>query len=160
MSTTQNDVNPREILKQMDRDEFLKDHTRDEMETLAGILGMAEDTASGASNKGELYDLMVGLADLPDPSLRGTSEIDSPVAYVWQKAEEMFRTAAEDGAPEPRRKDVIQACVDDGVAYYTARTQYQSWFSATNKGERAISELAEDEVPAVLRPKDEEDADA
>jgi hypothetical protein len=28
-----------------------------------------------------------------------------------------------------RRKDAIQAMVDKGVAFYTARTQYQLWFS-------------------------------
>lgn len=32
--------------------------------------------------------------------------------------------------PEARRKDAIQAAVDKGVAFYTARTQYQKWFKA------------------------------
>lgn len=32
--------------------------------------------------------------------------------------------------PELRRKDAIQAAVDKGAAYYTARTQYQKWFKA------------------------------
>lgn len=30
--------------------------------------------------------------------------------------------------PELRRKDAIQLAVDAGVAFYTARTQYQKWF--------------------------------
>ena len=29
-----------------------------------------------------------------------------------------------------RRKDVVAACVAAGVAYYTARTQYQHWLTA------------------------------
>lgn len=32
--------------------------------------------------------------------------------------------------PDARRKDAIQAAVDAGVAFYTARTQYQKWFTA------------------------------
>lgn len=35
--------------------------------------------------------------------------------------------------PDARRKDAIQAAVDKGVAFYTARTQYQKWF----KGQKA-----------------------
>lgn len=32
-----------------------------------------------------------------------------------------------------RRKDAIQAAVDKGVAFYTARTQYQKWFKGQAK---------------------------
>lgn len=32
--------------------------------------------------------------------------------------------------PDARRKDAIQLAVDAGVAFYTARTQYQKWFKA------------------------------
>ena len=35
-----------------------------------------------------------------------------------------------DSMPDARRKDAIQAAVDKGVAFYTARTQYQKWFKA------------------------------
>src|SRR5262249_49699245 len=35
------------------------------------------------------------------------------------------------GLPEnTRRKDAIQIAVDKGVAFYTARTQYQKWYDA------------------------------
>jgi hypothetical protein len=34
--------------------------------------------------------------------------------------------------PDMKRKDAIQAAVDKGVAFYTARTQYQKWFKAHN----------------------------
>lgn len=51
------------------------------------------------------------------------STIQKPCSVVWDIAIKM------DGA---RRKDVIQACVDAGVSYYTARTQYQQWYTAKN----------------------------
>lgn len=34
-------------------------------------------------------------------------------------------------SPDMKRKDAIQAAVDAGVAFYTARTQYQKWFTAS-----------------------------
>lgn len=36
--------------------------------------------------------------------------------------------------PEARRKDAIQLAVDAGIAFYTARTQYQKWFQARKTG--------------------------
>lgn len=53
------------------------------------------------------------------------STIESPSKRVWEIAEQM--KAAN---PNVRRKDVIAACVEQGIAYYTARTQYQLWFKA------------------------------
>lgn len=54
------------------------------------------------------------------------SIIESPSKRVWEIAEQM--KAAN---PNVRRKDVIAACVEQGIAYYTARTQYQLWFKAS-----------------------------
>jgi len=54
------------------------------------------------------------------------STIESPSKRVWEIAEQM--KAAN---PNVRRKDVIAACVEQGIAYYTARTQYQLWFKAS-----------------------------
>lgn len=53
------------------------------------------------------------------------STIESPSKRVWEIADQM--KAAN---PNVRRKDVIAACVEQGIAYYTARTQYQLWFKA------------------------------
>lgn len=53
------------------------------------------------------------------------STIESPSKRVWEIAEQM---KAEN--PNVRRKDVIAACVEQGIAYYTARTQYQLWYKA------------------------------
>lgn len=49
------------------------------------------------------------------------STIDGAVAAMWALCEEM---------PGARRKDVIAAAVEKGIAFYTARTQYQKWFKA------------------------------
>jgi len=55
------------------------------------------------------------------------SVVESPCWLVWDTADNM---------PGARRKDVIAACVAKGVAYYTARTQYQLWLTAhRNAGE-------------------------
>jgi hypothetical protein len=49
------------------------------------------------------------------------STIGSPCRVVWDIAEEM------EGA---KRKDVIAECVRKGIAFYTARTQYQKYREA------------------------------
>lgn len=51
------------------------------------------------------------------------STVERPCKLVWHIADEMV------GA---RRKDVLAACVARGVAFYTARTQYQLWLSIKN----------------------------
>jgi uncharacterized protein (DUF779 family) len=49
---------------------------------------------------------------------RNASTVESPVKRVWAIADSM---------PDAKRKDVIAACVEQGIAFYTARTQYQKW---------------------------------
>lgn len=49
------------------------------------------------------------------------STVDGAVQVVWDLCAAM---------PDARRKDVIAAAVEKGVAFYTARTQYQKWFKA------------------------------
>lgn len=57
------------------------------------------------------------------------SVIQSPVKAVWTMATEMNKRAAETGTT-CKRKDVVEACVRAGIAFYTARTQYQAWLTA------------------------------
>lgn len=57
--------------------------------------------------------------------IRGTSSVDGPVATVWAIASEM---RAED--PGVARKDILNACLEAGVTFGTARTQYQAWKNA------------------------------
>lgn len=70
--------------------------------------------------------------DIKEGNFSRVSEIESPCAKVWAIAEAM---------QGERRKDIIAACVDQGVAYYTARTQYQHWFTA-HKNDKAAAERA------------------
>lgn len=53
------------------------------------------------------------------------STVDNPCWLVWDLAEKMT-------AKGSKRKDVIAECQKRGVAFYTARTQYQHWLSAKN----------------------------
>lgn len=65
------------------------------------------------------------------------STVEKPVALTHQIANEMEQAALEAGAPAPRRKDVIAACVAQGIAINTARTQYQVWFKNKRRGAAA-----------------------
>lgn len=71
--------------------------------------------------------------DIKEGNFSRVSEIESPCVKVWAIAEAM---------QGERRKDILAACVDHGVAYYTARTQYQHWFTA-KKNDQAAAERAE-----------------
>ncbi|MEJ3960628.1 hypothetical protein WGP40_09865 [Brachymonas sp. G13] len=50
--------------------------------------------------------------------MKNHSTIELPTKRVWHIADSM---------PEAKRKDVIAACVEEGIAFFTARTQYQKW---------------------------------
>ena len=123
--------------------EFLKNYTKTEMITMAEEIGVEDPQGT----KAELYALLVDNSSLPDTSLRGTSTVDAPVSRVWAIAE----TAWADSEEPPRRKDVVATCVASGIAPHTARTQYQSFFKATNRGERRLADLSQDELPKALR---------
>jgi len=53
---------------------------------------------------------------------RSQSAVDKPCSLVWDIAESM---------PGAKRKEVLAVCAERGVAFYTARTQYQLWLTAT-----------------------------
>lgn len=53
------------------------------------------------------------------------SQVESPTKRVWHIADEM--TTANPGTT---RKQVIEECTRQGIAYYTARTQYQQWLTS------------------------------
>lgn len=85
-----------------------------------------EDTVEPV-NSVELIDTEIDInidtdtEDEAKPAIKRKSEIDDPCQFVWEMADKM---------QGQRRKDIIQHCVDCGVAFYTARTQYQSWFKS------------------------------
>ena len=57
-------------------------------------------------------------------SLPKESTIDSPVKMVWEIADRMWGQ---------RRKDIIEECVRLGIAYNTARTQYQAFYKVKSQ---------------------------
>lgn len=149
----------RDQLKSSTNEELLKANTRAQLEEAAGEFGLTEDTISAAKTKADLLDMIIGKANLPDPGLRGMSEVDSPVAYVWQRLDEITAEREANDEPRMRRKDAIQLLVDEGVAFYTARTQYQSWFSATGKGARRLADLSNEDLPKPLQETSADDVD-
>lgn len=52
------------------------------------------------------------------------STVDNPVQLVWNIADRMWGD---------RRKDIIAECVRQGVAYNTARTQYQAFYKVKSQ---------------------------
>jgi hypothetical protein len=74
------------------------------------------------------------------PSFRGTSTVSAPVNRTWLIADRMATEAKAAGKPAPKRTEVVNACRAAGITYYTARTQYQAWFSHTLRGAKLISE--------------------
>lgn len=61
--------------------------------------------------------------------VRHQSEIMRPTKMVWHIADKMCDEAREAGKPLPTRKEVMAECDRLGIAFYTARTQYQVWKS-------------------------------
>lgn len=64
------------------------------------------------------------------PEIKRVSDIDNPCSAVWNIAESM---------QDKTRKEVINHCVASGIAYYTARTQYQRWFQARKNMQMATT---------------------
>ncbi len=56
------------------------------------------------------------------------SEIKRPCKTVWAIAE---------GMPGAKRADVLRACVTKGIAFFTARTQYQQFRAAQLRSKKA-----------------------
>ena len=61
------------------------------------------------------------------------STVERPCKKVWHIAD-AFLAAAGGDLKKMKRKDVLAYCVSEGIAYYTARTQYQLWLTIQNGG--------------------------
>lgn len=142
---------------------------KDELIAISEALGIEDTTGTKREIAGriEMYAADEGLPTTQElkeaakrAQLRGVSEVDSPVALVWTIADEMFARAAKNGDPKPRRKDVVAACQEQGVAYYTARTQYQSWHKHTDGGRKLIADGNTDGAPKGLLKEEEEQTEA
>jgi hypothetical protein len=79
---------------------------------------------------GKTPRVMKAIAEKPDGRLH-KSKVDLPTKLVWHIADEM--TAAN---PNVLRKTVMAECQRRGIAFYTARTQYQQWLTAMRESKK------------------------
>lgn len=94
----------------------------------------------------ERLDASLAVADqeakkAPTRKIEVTNEstAERPCKLVWHIVDEM--KAAN---PEVKRKEVLAECVKRGVAFYTARTQYQQWLGVQKEmAARVASQAAE-----------------
>ncbi len=63
-----------------------------------------------------------------DTRIHKSAGVEKPTKVVWEIADSM---------PGAKRKDVLAALEAKGVAFYTARTQYQKWLVAERAKEAA-----------------------
>lgn len=138
-------------LRKSTQKEFTGAHTKIVLIAMCATLDVKEPGAT----KDLIYDQLVANAGLPDQSLRGGSTTKSPVAAMWSFCEAMYHSNGK-GKDPPRRKDIIAAAKESGIAHHTARTQYQSWWTAVNKGERLLADVPVEELPRALQPATEE----
>lgn len=130
-----------EDMANLTRSAFLKKYSRQAMVDAA--LELNVDIDEDTSTKADMYDQLEEADWDPEPVVtepgaienpfRGKSSVSEPVNRTWDIADRMFQEARNNGLARPRRKDVVERCMARGITYYTARTQYQAWFSHTNK---------------------------
>lgn len=117
---------PEELMKELqasvEDDDFEEDCRREMTYDDAGN-PIPVDSVPAAEPKKKAY------VDHRDPNFvdkaKKESTASNPCKMVWEIAEKMQGS---------KRKDIIQACVDAGIAYNTARTQYQRYYSTVKKG--------------------------
>ena len=85
-----------------------------------GDAAIAEHTHHRAGDEVANAALVAESTEGNKKAIKRDSDIERPCKQVWHIADEMV------GA---KRKDIIAACVAAGIAYYTARTQYQQWYA-------------------------------
>ncbi len=124
----------REQVRSQTAEEMIKANTGSVLLDMISVLSI---TFEGKQTKAQLVDLIRAKFPAPDPALRGKSTAPSPVALVWEIAHNAWAAATKE-APV-RRKDVVAACREAGIAYYTARTQYQAYYKFTDKGAAPIT---------------------
>lgn len=144
----------RKQLRTISAEEFIKAHTAAALVVVAATLSI--EIPEEAKTKQQVYAVIIKGAKLPDQSLRGKSSVGSPVAKVWNMADKMV--AAQKDDKRATRSQVVDACKAEGIAHHTARTQFQSWFTATDRGTKRISDLNLEELPKALHPVVEEAA--
>jgi hypothetical protein len=79
---------------------------------------VAEAIATAQANADKIANNALATKTIGGIPVTRESTVERPTKQVWHIADEMK------GA---KRKEVLDACVKAGIAYYTARTQYQLW---------------------------------
>jgi len=89
---------------------------------------------------GQEFGPALQVAEVKEKTIRGPiaheSTVSNPCKLVWGIASDM-----KEANPLVKRGAVLEECVRQGIAYYTARTQYQSWLSVQK--EMAAREAAQ-----------------
>lgn len=80
-----------------------------------------------------------GAAPVAKKEVLHASTAEKPTRKVWDIADSM---------PGARRKEVMAACEAAGIAFFTARTQYQKWLKASREVEGMKDEYV------ALQPKE------
>ena len=94
---------------------------------IAAMEKQADEQLAEQLNEEATQAIEAPAKDKAKPEVKHKSDIERPTKTVWHIADEM--SAAN---PQVRRKDVIAECVRRGIAFYTARTQYQQWLATKN----------------------------
>lgn len=108
---------------------------------------LAEDAAMGGSVEAEMMakgDAVANATEVLDTTKAGgetkeglalvrKSSIERPCKRVWAIAE---------AHPTLGRKAILEKCLSEGIAFYTARTQYQQWAALNKEVKRREAEKA------------------
>lgn len=78
-----------------------------------------------------LADLGQAAADRKANASMGTADAKPRISTCEKPTKKVWHIA--DSMPKASRKDVMAQCVAQGIAYGTARTQYQAWFKASQE---------------------------
>ncbi len=106
-------------------------------EAPASVAQVFADKVNAGASIGDALDATIAAVKAATPKtpkipLVRESSIERPCKRVWHIADAMKDEAG--GLDKLRRKDVLARCVADGIAFYTARTQYQLWLTIQNGG--------------------------
>lgn len=112
-----------EGMKHGDAKAYLKELHPDDAERALSVAPWAADEQAKAD---KLAHALQVNAELP-ASKPKLSTCEKPTKKVWHIADSM---------PKASRKEVIEECVRQGIAYGTSRTQYQAWFKASQEAMR------------------------
>lgn len=135
----------RQLVRKTSTEDLVANHTKAELVEMAQTAGIEEP-------KGTKADIVAAIQERyppPDPSLRGKSSISNPVREVFLFCDEHV-AGAKDGE-RPGRTKAIQMMVELGIAFFTARTQYQVWFSHTERGTLRLSQIDITSLPKSVR---------